>query len=228
MNKLTQLVLACCLVASSSVGLAQGMGRGNQQDMATIHQLLGDHDKVTRKVTKLKDGVTTVTESLDAKVAKTIQVHAFAMQKRLKEGRPIRQWDPLFAELFDNHAKIEMTVTKTKNGVVVKETSKDPYTVTLIQWHAEGVNGFVKEGMAGMHKEHPAPPKPGGTAPSSFIGVGDGISTCPVTGEPISKSVTADIQGRTVFFCCAGCIEKVKKDPARYLKWAKDLSPEPR
>jgi YHS domain-containing protein len=143
-----------------------------------------------------------------------------AMQKRMKEGRPIRQWDPLFAELFQNHSKVAMVVTQTKNGVRVTETSKDPYTVTLIQWHAEAVNGFVKEGMAGMHKEHPAPPKVGKRQPS-FIGMGDGVKTCPVTGEAIVKTVTAQIQGKTVYFCCPGCVEKVVKEPKRYLKWAK-------
>lgn len=207
------------LVAVVAVG-AQGMGPGNRQDMATIHQLLADHTKVNRTVKNLKNGVETLTESSDPKVVAIIQAHTFAMQKRIKEGRPIRMWDPLFRELFENHDKISMVVTKTAKGVKVTETSKDPYTVVLIQWHAEGVNGFVKEGMAGMHKEHPAPPKIGSTK-SAFVGMGDGVTTCPVTGEPIDKSVSAEIQGRTVYFCCAGCVEKVQKEPKRYLKWAK-------
>lgn len=217
---ITGFVATASLVVQAQ-GMGMGMGPENRKDMAAIHGLLGDHRKITRKVTKLKDGVETLTESKDPKVAAKIQEHALAMQKRLKEGRPIRMWDPLFAELFENHAKIKMVVTKTKEGVSVKESSTDPYTVTLIQWHAEGVNGFVKEGMAGMHKEHPAPPKPGGAAKSEFLGMGDGIETCPVTGEPIDKSVSAEIQGKTVYFCCAGCVGTVKKDPSRYLKWAK-------
>lgn len=223
MNAVRTLALmgtAALALGSPALAVGQGMGRGNAQDMRVIHQLLGDHKKVTRKVTKLKEGVETLTESTDAKVAATIQAHALAMQKRIQEGHPIRQWDPLFAELFANHDKIKMTVTKTKAGVKVRETSSDPYTVVLIQWHAEGVNGFVKEGMAGMHKEHPAPPKGAGTS-AEFLGRGDGVTTCPVTGEPIAKDVSAKIQGRTVYFCCAGCVEKVVKEPKRYLKWAK-------
>jgi YHS domain-containing protein len=199
------------------------MGSGNREDMVTIHQLLGDHKKIKRTVTKLANGVQTLTESADPKVAASIKEHALAMQKRVKDGRPIRNWDPLFAEIFQNHTKISMTVTLTKNGVKVTETSKDPYVATLVQWHAEGVSGFVKEGMAGMHKEHPAPPKPGARPQVNFVGMGDGVTTCPVTGEPISKSVSAEIQGRTVYFCCAGCIEKVQKEPSRYLKWAKAI-----
>ncbi len=218
------LLLSTFLMASFGAnpqGMGKGMGPENREDMAKIHQLLGNHNKVTRKVTKLENGVETLTESADAKVAETIKAHAFAMQKRMKEGRPIRQWDPLFAELFNNHAKISISVTKTKNGVKVTETSSDPYAVTLIQWHAESVSGFVKEGMAGMHKEHPAPPKTASTGATSFIGMGDGVKTCPVTGEPIDQQVSTVIQGKTVYFCCAGCIEKVRKEPKRYLKWAK-------
>jgi len=228
MNK---LILTISVAALASLGTTQGMGRGpmgggmgpgHMEDMQTIHQLMGDHDKVKRKVEKTKTGVVTVTESSDKEVARLIKAHAAAMQKRIKSGSPIRMWDPLFAELFANHDKISMKVENTKNGVRVTESAQDPYVVTLIQWHAEGVNGFVREGMAGMHKEHPAPPKPGSKAkPADFIGMGDGVTTCPVTGEPISKEVSADIQGKTVYFCCPGCIEKVRKDPKRYLKWAK-------
>jgi YHS domain-containing protein len=39
-----------------------------------------------------------------------------------------------------------------------------------------------------------------------------------VTGEPVDKEVSAVINGRTVYFCCAGCIETVTKAPERYLK----------
>lgn len=221
MNRLSLALMLGFLALTPAISEAQGMGGGNSKDMATIHELLGQNKLIKRKVTKLKDGVETLTESKDPEVARLIQEHAFAMQKRMKEGRRIRQWDPLFAELFDHHTLIAMTVTKTKQGVTVKETSKDPYAVTLIQWHAEGVTGFVKEGMAGMHKEHPAPPKPKAVPRAAFLGMGDGITTCPVTGEPIVKSVSAEIQGKTVYFCCAGCIETVQKDPSRYLKWAK-------
>ena len=51
-----------------------------------------------------------------------------------------------------------------------------------------------------------------------FIAKGDGIETCPVTGEPISKSVTAEIFGRTIYFCCSDCQEKVKASPELYIK----------
>jgi YHS domain-containing protein len=53
---------------------------------------------------------------------------------------------------------------------------------------------------------------------SNFLGKGDGITTCPVTGEPISKDVSFEVNGKTYYACCAGCIEKVQKNPELYLK----------
>jgi YHS domain-containing protein len=51
-----------------------------------------------------------------------------------------------------------------------------------------------------------------------FLGKGDGIETCPVTGEPVNKNVKAEINGRTVYACCEMCLETVKKSPDLYLK----------
>lgn len=52
----------------------------------------------------------------------------------------------------------------------------------------------------------------------AFLGKGDGIETCPVTGEPVNKELKAEVMGRTVYVCCAGCLEKLKKNPELYLK----------
>ena len=41
---------------------------------------------------------------------------------------------------------------------------------------------------------------------------------CPVMGGDIDKNVFTDYKGRRVYFCCASCQEKFKKDPENYLK----------
>jgi YHS domain-containing protein len=51
-----------------------------------------------------------------------------------------------------------------------------------------------------------------------FLGKGDGIETCPVTGEPVNKKISAEILGRTVYVCCEMCLETIKKSPELYLK----------
>lgn len=66
------------------------------------------------------------------------------------------------------------------------------------------------------HAEHHA--KDAAKPEVKFLGKGDGITTCPVTGEPINKEVKAEINGRTVYACCADCLESVKKNPELYLK----------
>ncbi len=66
------------------------------------------------------------------------------------------------------------------------------------------------------HESHEAQEAKDGD--KKFLGKGDGIETCPVTGEPINKNVKAEILGRTVYFCCEECIDPVKKNPELYLK----------
>ncbi len=39
-------------------------------------------------------------------------------------------------------------------------------------------------------------------------------TTCPITGHAIDRSVYADHDGHRIYFCCEGCIEKFKADPA--------------
>ena len=140
-------------------GMMGGMMADMRSDMMLFHYLLAHREDVRRQVKKLSDGVETLTESDVPEVAGKIQEHVASMYKRLKEGRPIHMMmrDPLFAEIFRNAAKIKMVVEKTPKGVRVKETSDDPQVVALIQAHAEVVNGFIANGHAEMHRNHPVP-----------------------------------------------------------------------
>ncbi|MBX3276577.1 MAG: hypothetical protein KF868_01115 [Acidobacteria bacterium] len=209
-------MLAALSAGVSAQGGGRGMGGNQPQDMRTIHALFDAHKKITRKVSNIENGVETLTESDDPTVKAYIIEHTWAMKKRLENNQPIRQWDPLFAELFKHAGKIRMEVANTDKGVKVVETSTDPYVVKLIQAHAAGVSEFVAEGMSVMHKEHPLP---GSATPErEFLGKGDGVTTCPVTGEPVNKNISAEIFGRTVYFCCESCRDAVKKNPELYLK----------
>lgn len=142
-------------------GQGRGFGRDAEHmaDMELFHFLLDNRSKITRKVTKLPDGVETVTESDDPEIAAKLQTHVEAMYKRVEQGRPIHARDPLFAEIFRNADKIEMKLEKTNKGVKVIETSEDAYVTKLIQRHAEVVDRFVKNGRAEMRVNHPLPDK---------------------------------------------------------------------
>ncbi len=43
-------------------------------------------------------------------------------------------------------------------------------------------------------------------------------TTCPILGGKIDQKVFVDYQGKRIYFCCTGCIDKFKKDPEKYLK----------
>jgi hypothetical protein len=108
-------------------------------------------------VKKLAEGVETLTESDDPKVAAVIRDHVESMYKRVEDGNPIHMRDPLFAAIFGHAGKISMKVEPTKKGVRVIETSADPYVAKLIQAHAEVVNLFIANGHAEVRKNHAVP-----------------------------------------------------------------------
>ncbi len=100
-----------------------------------------------------------------------------------------------------------LATAQKKPAAYVKKTEAEQIAaVQAMAKHAEGHDHHKMEGKAEAAK---------------FLGKGDGIESCPVTGEAIDKSVSFEIQGKTVYACCPGCIDKVKKNPELYLKWAK-------
>jgi len=40
--------------------------------------------------------------------------------------------------------------------------------------------------------------------------------TCPVSGDPVDTTVFAEFEGRRVYFCCNGCVNKFERDPGKY------------
>lgn len=149
-------------------GSAQGFGRrgggppGDTEfpaDREVFQYLLSHHDSIRRTVKDLENGVETVTESDDAKIASKIQEHAGAMHKRVSKNRGIHMRDPLFREIFRHSEKIEMKVVKTIKGVRVMETSSEPYVAKLIQNHARVVSKFVENGHEEVMKNHELPAK---------------------------------------------------------------------
>lgn len=149
-------------LTSASLAAPQGPGRDPQHraDLEVFHYLLDHRGEIRRQVKHLPNGVETLTESDNPKVALKIQEHVAAMKKRVEERQPIHAIDPLFRELFRNAKAITLNYEKTTKGVKVTETSTDPFVAKLIQAHAEVVNLFVKNGHAEMRKDHAVPPRP--------------------------------------------------------------------
>lgn len=136
-----------------------GMMGGGMSDMRAIHGLLSQHHKIERSVKDIPDGVETVTTSGDPQVAKLIREHVWQMKSRIEEGRPIRQMDPLFREVFKNHQHIHMQIVDIAGGVRVTETADTPAVVPLVRQHARrAVSEFVEEGMRRAMQPTPLPP----------------------------------------------------------------------
>jgi uncharacterized protein len=152
--------------AGTSWGGGRGawQGRGNRESVAgaeddrdVVHYLLDNHKQIHRSMIQREDGVETVTESDDPEVAKAVQKHVAAMHRRVQASQPIRMRDPLFAAIFAHASQIAMEVENTKKGARVVETSKDPFTVRLIQMHAKVVSNFVDTGHREARQNHDVP-----------------------------------------------------------------------
>jgi hypothetical protein len=128
--------------------------------------LLDARDRIRRTVRNLPDGVETLTESDDPEIQSLLRKHVAAMHDRLLENRPIHRRDPLFAAIFDHTDQIDWKSESTEKGMRVRETSKDPYVVKLIQAHASVVSSFLEHGHAEVMKNHELPAREPSTAPA--------------------------------------------------------------
>src|SRR6266700_3707071 len=139
-------------------GMGPGMmgmnhGSATVSEHRDIGEMFSNHDRIKRTVTKLPDGIRTVTESDDPQLAETIKKHVTEMGKRVDEGRdpglPIET--PALHAIFRDKDKVKSTYEVTEKGIVVVQTSADSKTVAALQQHASEVTGLVKGGMAAAH-----------------------------------------------------------------------------
>ena len=135
-------------------GMMMGMGHDSAtaSQLQVIHTLLTNHDRLTRTVTNLPNGIRTVTESDDPALAAQIKSHAAAMTARVGNGDdpglPIET--PSVHAIFAANKKIHTSYEATAKGIVVTQTSDDAKTVASLQEHAAEVTDLVKGGMAAL------------------------------------------------------------------------------
>lgn len=56
------------------------------------------------------------------------------------------------------------------------------------------------------------------TKPCCAAKAGAEQTVCPIMKKPINKELFVEHEGKKVYFCCPGCIDIFKKDPAKYVK----------
>jgi hypothetical protein len=129
------------------------MARGDDATMAQmgdIHELFLNHDRITRTVTNLPDGIRTVTESADPRIAQLLKDHVASMRQRVDRGDdpglPIES--EALHSIFENYEKIQTTVEPTPTGIVVTQTSRDQATVAALQHAHLQVPLLVEIGQA--------------------------------------------------------------------------------
>ncbi len=109
------------------------------------------------------------------------------------------------------------------DGIETCPVTGEPVNKNL-KGEANGQTFYVCcEGCLDTVKKNPGAylkPAAGAKKETAFLGKGDGITTCPVTGEPVDKNLKGEVDGQTFYVCCAGCLDTVKQNPAAYLKKA--------
>lgn len=144
-------------------GMGPGMGRGpvgmlttqdanSAADMGVAMNLVHKNTKIRRAVTRLPDGIRTVTESDDPKIAQDIKAHVASMSGRLKDVREFNIFSTTLPVIFDNTDKIMSVVKLTDKGAIVTRTATDAKVVAALQGHAGEVTELVQEGPTAFHR----------------------------------------------------------------------------
>jgi hypothetical protein len=137
-------------------GGMMGMGRdsAHSAQMAVIHELVVNHDRITRSVTNLSDGIRAVTESDDPEIVRRIHDHVSSMNTRVAAGA-----DPgtpmesaALRAIYRGKDRIRTVTEMTAKGIVVVQTSQDSALVVALQEHAAEVSDLVRRGMIALHE----------------------------------------------------------------------------
>lgn len=156
----TVAVLAAAVqVVAQPMGMGMGMGGmaaatrsdpAAAADLGLVHQMLAGHQSIKRSVTRLADGIRTVTESDDPQVVQALKAHVASMEKRLQDGREFNLFSKTIPVLFQHRDKIVTRVEPTATGVVMHQTSTDPVVVAALHAHADEVSELARDGMVAM------------------------------------------------------------------------------
>ena len=105
--------------------------------------------KLDRKVKNLPNGIVTLTTARNEALRDVLISHVVGMIDRVEEGRDpeIRIQSPTLDHFFvDNHL-INTEIEVTDDGILVRQTSDDPYMVETLQEHAAEVTDMVDRCM---------------------------------------------------------------------------------
>lgn len=134
------------------VGMLTQQDEHSAADMGVTMNLVHANTLIDRTVTRLPNGITTLTESSEPRIAQDIQVHVARMTARLNEGQEFNLFSTTLPVIFDKASVITTVVEYTPRGARVTQTSSDPVAVEALQAHADEVTELVKEGRVAFHR----------------------------------------------------------------------------
>lgn len=139
-------------MGSGPVGMLTTQDANSATDMGLVMNLVHNNTKIRRSVTRLPDGIKTVTESDDPRIAQDIKAHVASMSGRLKDGKEFNIFSTTLPVIFDNAKNIKSVVEMTDKGAIVTRTSADAKVVVALQAHAAEVTELVQEGPTAFHR----------------------------------------------------------------------------
>jgi len=163
---------------------------------------------------KVHDGILWVVQGRNEEDGKAIQKQLDALAKAMKDENA-----PLCSDCQMQRSvlrSLDWEIAKTRRGGILIATSTDATMVTMLHEYADEQQRMQRTTPAAQPTPKAQPATQGGT--KEFAGKGDGITTCPVSGEPVNKDVWAEIKGRKVYFCCGSCRAKALQDPDKYIR----------
>lgn len=140
------------MMGHGPVGMLTTQDANSAADMGIVMNLVHQNTRIRRRVTNLPDGIRTVTESDDPKIAQDIKAHVASMSGRLDSGKEFNIFSSTLPVIFEHAKNIKSAVEFTDKGAVVTRTSKDPKVVAALQAHAVEVTELVNEGPVAFHR----------------------------------------------------------------------------
>jgi len=127
-----------------------GMMNVSQSDMQIYMDMFEHHREIRRTVQQLPNGIRTVTESDNPRIAALLHRHVPDMYSHVASGQEVHCMSNSLPTMFRNASRYKRHLQLTAKGVAIVETSTDYTVLTAIRRHADEVTGFVVDGMPAM------------------------------------------------------------------------------
>jgi hypothetical protein len=125
-----------------------------QEESNELAVMFRNFETITREVTDLPNGITTVTRSSDPEVMDQLVSHVIGMIARVenKDDPEILIQSGTLDIFFARGDEIDTDIAVTEDGIVVTQTALEPILVAALHEHAAEVTAMSDRGMAAVHE----------------------------------------------------------------------------